>query len=83
MKDLVEQILQNAKKSERSAGPKQRFYREFDLALQLASKHPAGDDFQGQVEEMERAALEAGISAGELSSRKKTLLWTFSQTTYN
>ena len=79
MEDLVRQLIENSKKQPKEIKSKQRFYREFDLALRLASRKEEKASFQTQLDRIEILGRDAGISMGEIAYRKKTLLWAASQ----
>jgi len=80
MQDLIQQILETTKNQDRSLKPRQRFYREFDLALHLASRSEDSTTFSSQLERIETLGREAGLPLTEIAARKKTLLWAKSQT---
>ena len=79
MKELVEKIIQNSKQSQVSQNPRQMFFREFDAALRLASNQIDDPSYEWHVSHMEQFGQKAGVSAGEIAQRKKTLAWTLSQ----
>lgn len=81
MKELVEKIIQNSQKGPANLNPRQLYFREFDAAMRLATLHIDDPSFEWHLFHMEKYALQAGISAGEIAHRKKTLLWTLSQNT--
>ncbi len=78
MKELVEKIIQNSKKTQADVNPKQLYYREFDAALRLASNRVQDSAFEWHLGHMVRFGQEAGFSAEEISRRKETLYWALS-----
>jgi len=79
MKAWVEQILQSSRNRSYELNPKQLFYREFDQALQQASQPRPPQTSRDSFVRLEDLGLKAGISLGEIASRKKTLLWAYSK----
>jgi hypothetical protein len=79
MKVWVEQILQSSKNRSSELNPKQLFYREFDQALQQTSQPQTAQANRDSFIKLENLGLKAGISMGEIASRKKTLLWALSR----
>lgn len=79
MEELVQQIIQNSKAREKSMNPRQMFFREFDQALQLASQGLPQVAWNDLLMKLEQYGRQAGLSTGELASRKKTLFWTVAQ----
>ena len=79
MKELVEQIIKYSKQSPTTQNPRQRYFREFDAALRLATQQIDGASYEWHINHMEQFGEEAGVSAGEIAYRKKTLAWTLAQ----
>jgi|SoiMethySBSTD1v2_1073268.scaffolds.fasta_scaffold5433437_1 hypothetical protein len=79
MEDLVQKIIQYSKSKVRQLNPRQVFFREFDAALQLASRGMSHEEFTLRLMRLEQCGQEAGLSAGEMAQRKQTLLWTSAQ----
>ena len=79
MENLVQKLIQHSKNNVRPINARQIFFREFDRALQMASLGLAEAAQEGRLLKLMQYGLEAGLSAAELASRKKTLIWTLAQ----
>jgi len=79
MRGWIEKIIQDSKNRSIELNPKQQFYREFDRALQKASRPQIQGFIQDDCEKLEQLGLKAGLSQREMAFRKNLLLWTLSQ----